>query len=122
MNEKIPACGLRIPNSATSMLSIQHDKIVPAKVAQTLGISLTEDIVMEPERHLKAVSDGSGKSGSWTMIFDTGLEVRLGGQSLISHFHFTALPNTTRPPMNGDSFKEIGVYHGRTSVTLEAKG
>jgi len=56
------------------------------------------------------------------MVFDTGLEARVNGRSLISHFLFQALPNASRPPQNGDGWQEINTYHGRKTPSLEAKG
>ncbi|CAK0803821.1 unnamed protein product [Prorocentrum cordatum] len=81
VNGELPACGHSLPNSVESMLRINHSSVVPPSAAETLSITLTEEIAEQPERHLRA-RDGSGAEGMWTMVYDTGFEVRVGGRSL----------------------------------------
>jgi len=105
----LPGCGHHTPNSVSVALTINHTEIVPPESAQKLEITLTEDIATEPQRHLIARS--GGKEGMWTMVFDTGLEARVGDKNLFAHFLFSELPNATGK--DGDNFNNIGEYIGR---------
>mmetsp|Transcript_31334 Transcript_31334/g.72711 ORF Transcript_31334/g.72711 Transcript_31334/m.72711 type:complete len:644 (-) Transcript_31334:34-1965(-) len=123
LHGRIPACGHSTPNSVATMIKINRSEVLPIRDAKEFRVTLTEEIVEEPVRHLKA-NGSDGAVGAWTMVFDTGLEVRVGGRSLAAHFLFEELPNATRSARNGDSWKEIGKYHGRMTspTTLEPKG
>jgi hypothetical protein len=58
----------------------------------------------------------------WTMVFDTGLEVRAGDRSYFSHFHFSELENASPPAKDGDNFQDIGQYLGRKGKFLAPMG
>jgi hypothetical protein len=120
VNGEIPGCGHHIPNSVEVALTINSTEVVPRSDAQTMQITLTEDISTEPQRHLIARSEGV--EGMWTMVFDTGLEARIGDKSLFSHFLFSEIPNASRPAQNGDNFKEVGKYFGRNGDELAPMG
>lgn len=75
---------------------------------------------MEPQRHLVARSGGD--EGMWTMVFDTGLEARIGGKSLFAHFLFSEMPGANPPGKNGDNFKNIAQYVGRENASIAPEG
>jgi hypothetical protein len=118
VNGSIPACGHHIPNSVDVALTINHTKIVPPDSAEKMEITLTEDIAMQPQRHLIARSNGV--EGMWTMIFDTGLETRIGDKSLFAHFLFAEMPEAQAK--DGDNFQDIAQYFGRTGAILAPSG
>eukprot|EP00747_Dinoflagellata_sp_TGD_P221441 gnl/TRDRNA2_/TRDRNA2_93272_c0_seq5.p1 gnl/TRDRNA2_/TRDRNA2_93272_c0~~gnl/TRDRNA2_/TRDRNA2_93272_c0_seq5.p1 ORF type:complete len:673 (+),score=94.18 gnl/TRDRNA2_/TRDRNA2_93272_c0_seq5:124-2142(+) len=122
LNGKIPSCGHSLPNTVEAMVKINRDEVVPPETAENFEVSLTEQIVKEPTRHLLARSGTT--VGMWTMVFDTGLEVRVGDRSLTAHFLFEPLPNASRAPQNGDNFESIGRYEGRSDhgERLDPKG
>eukprot|EP00421_Protoceratium_reticulatum_P017005 CAMPEP_0168389218 /NCGR_PEP_ID=MMETSP0228-20121227/16853_1 /TAXON_ID=133427 /ORGANISM="Protoceratium reticulatum, Strain CCCM 535 (=CCMP 1889)" /LENGTH=210 /DNA_ID=CAMNT_0008402489 /DNA_START=70 /DNA_END=699 /DNA_ORIENTATION=- len=123
VDHKIPECGHSTPNSVSAMLSINQTDVVPHSRETEVHVSLTEEIVTKPERHLRAAGTTAGENGSWTMVFDTGLEVRIGGVSLASHFYFEVMPNASRGPEDGDALRSIGEYHGRQgNATLAPMG
>mmetsp|Transcript_66738 Transcript_66738/g.123302 ORF Transcript_66738/g.123302 Transcript_66738/m.123302 type:complete len:662 (+) Transcript_66738:82-2067(+) len=126
MKGQIPACGHSIPNTVSAALNINRTAIVPPDTAEEFTVDLTEDIVESPRRQLRARhgTPPNMEVGMWTMVFDAGLEVRVGGRSLVAHFLFSALPNATRQPENGDNFEEIGKYLGRvdSNATMEPGG
>eukprot|EP00927_Polykrikos_kofoidii_P006866 TRINITY_DN12790_c0_g1_i1.p1 TRINITY_DN12790_c0_g1~~TRINITY_DN12790_c0_g1_i1.p1 ORF type:complete len:680 (-),score=111.79 TRINITY_DN12790_c0_g1_i1:151-2190(-) len=107
---RLPACGHSIPNTVTSMLAIKRDEIVPNGNATDVEVKLAEHILSDEPRRLQASSGTEG--GSWTMVFDTGFEVRVGSRSFASHFFFRAIDNTSKPA-NGDNWEQIGEYVGR---------
>lgn len=126
-NGRIPACGHSIPNAVKTMMAIKRDEILPTHDAEAFPVRLTEDIVTTPSRHLQAWHTGGGgitqgEAGNWTMVFDTGLEIRIGGRSLVAHFFFDKLPNAARQPANGDNWEHIGRYSGRDDVEIEPEG
>eukprot|EP00747_Dinoflagellata_sp_TGD_P221440 gnl/TRDRNA2_/TRDRNA2_93272_c0_seq4.p1 gnl/TRDRNA2_/TRDRNA2_93272_c0~~gnl/TRDRNA2_/TRDRNA2_93272_c0_seq4.p1 ORF type:complete len:679 (+),score=107.85 gnl/TRDRNA2_/TRDRNA2_93272_c0_seq4:124-2160(+) len=123
LDGKIPSCGHSYPNTVEAMLKIDRDKVVPPESAEDLEVTLTEQVAQQPQRHLLARSGAT--VGMWTMVFDTGMEVRVGDHSLTAHFLFEALPNASRAPKNGDNFESIGLYKGRNEQNgdrLDPKG
>mmetsp|Transcript_54766 Transcript_54766/g.146213 ORF Transcript_54766/g.146213 Transcript_54766/m.146213 type:complete len:605 (-) Transcript_54766:184-1998(-) len=110
---RLPACGHRIPNNVEGMLAINRSAVVPPDQVQVLNVTLTEDIISVPQRHLLAI-DGSGM-GMWTMVFDTGLEVRVAGKSLTAAFFFEPMQGATFH--NGDSWRDIAKFLGRANTT-----
>jgi len=120
---KLPGCGHHIPNNIESAIAINQTDIVPLKSAQKMDITFFEDITKTkeiPERHLIAKSNG--EQGMWTMVFDTGLEARVGGKSLFAHFLFNEADDSRRKPKNGDNFENIKEYDGRVASKLAPKG
>lgn len=115
LDHELLECGHSIPNTVESMLKIQRDEVVNKSTElPPIAVTLTEDIVESGEqRYLSASTAGGGKADMWTMVFDTGLEVRSGELSFAAHFHFAALPGATKTPMTGDSWQDIGEYVGR---------
>jgi len=111
---KVPGCGHHIPNNIESAIAINQTDIVPMKSAQKIDITLTEDITKTkeiPERHL--IAKTNGEQGMWTMVFDTGIEARVGGKSMFAHFLFLEAKDSSREPKNGDNFNNIKEYDGR---------
>lgn len=121
VKHRIPNCGHSTPNTVAAMLDINRSQVVPPSSETHFSVMLTEEIIEEPTRHLKATSKGAA-DGMWTMVFDTGLEVRVEGKSLIAHFLFEEMPNITRDAQNGDNWEEIGKFYGRMPTDIRPKG
>lgn len=116
----VPKCGHTAPNSITSALSLvganARDTNVGKKPRETLRVTLTDRIADSEEagvQHLVAVAS-DGRKGTWTMVFDEGFEVRLGGESYFAQFEFEQLPNATAH--NGDMLDKIGEFYGRAEA------
>merc|ERR1719159_1819380 len=89
-------------------------------VEQKLRVRLTQDIeesaaISGPRsQHMVAVDLDTGEKGSWTMVFDTGMEIRIKGHSLLFTFYFSLLDGVeTADAANGDVWTSIGEYEGR---------
>lgn len=124
LHATIPACGHHIPNNVIDAVKINASAEVPSSTSKTSRLTLTEDIVEDGPRRLRAF-DGSGKEGAWTMVFDEGFEVKMAGNlSLFAHFFFKPLAAAIRKPMHGDTWTDIALYKGRRSeaMELEPKG
>mmetsp|Transcript_40241 Transcript_40241/g.110654 ORF Transcript_40241/g.110654 Transcript_40241/m.110654 type:complete len:634 (-) Transcript_40241:159-2060(-) len=119
LSESVPACGHSIPNTVSSMLALNRTAVLPPSNATRLSVTLTENIATKPRRHLKVSGDDAGEDDSWTMVFDTGLEVRIGAQAFVAHFFFEELPNATGG--DGDSWNDIGKYIGRSQKNVGLK-
>jgi len=109
----LPSCGHSFPNTVASMLNLlgqePRQRLVPEK--ERFTVALTNRVKGDGrDRHLVAITS-DGREGSWTMIFDEGFEVRLGGQSYFAHFEFELLPGQT--PSEGDALDKIGAFYGR---------
>jgi len=117
MLNAIPSCGHHLPNNVVDMVKIQEGDIVHDE-QEVLKLKLTEDIVSEPERHLKVEVEGDTAQGNWTMVFDEGMEIRMGnGRSFFAHFRFEPMPGAV--PSNEGRWKDIAAYFGRKREAIE---
>lgn len=122
MLSAIPSCGHHVPNNVVDMIKIKEGDVVHGE-QEVLKLKLTEDIVSEPDRHLKVEVEGDDGQGNWTMVFDEGMEIRMGsGRSFFAHFHFEPMPGAV--PSNEGRWKDIATYLGRKreSIELEPTG
>jgi cathepsin C len=117
-------CGHSVPNTVESMLVLNRTAAVQP-FQQTLRLRLTQDIAVregedDPSRNLKMLAEDldTGEKGFWTMVFDTGFEVRIRDISMMYSFDFSLLPGVEiGEAATGDSWTKIGTYEGRSSET-----
>merc|ERR1719443_2641268 len=94
-------------------------------VTEKIRLRLTQDIAVregvdDVSRNLKMVAEDldTGDKGFWTMVFDTGFEVRIRDISMMYSFDFSLLPGVEMDEAaTGDSWTKIGTYEGRSSET-----
>lgn len=101
-------CGHSQPNNVASMLrvsSAEREKIVAVKEETT--VTLTHHV--EDNKLIALGKDG--QKGFWTMVFDEGFEVRLGGKRYFAQFGIELLKGQTSA--EGDMLDKIGAYYGR---------
>jgi cathepsin C len=121
---QMSSCGHTVPNTVESMLRLDRTAAVQP-VTEKLRLRLTQDIavregVEDPSRGLKMVAEDldTGEKGFWTMVFDTGFEVRIRDVSMMYSFDFSLLPGVEMDAAaTGDSWTKIGTYEGRSSET-----
>jgi cathepsin C len=123
------SCGHSVPNTVESMLKLNRTAAVP-DVVRTLRLRLTQDIDVRQKQEdvarslLMVVEDlDTHEKGSWTMVFDTGYEVRIGDISMMFTFDFSLLPGVkSEEAATGDSWTKIGSYEGREAAPTAPEG
>jgi len=115
----VNTCGHSVPNSVTAMVRANRTANL-GEVAQKLRVRLTQDVERAASwpaprsQHMIAEDLDTGEKGNWTMVFDTGFEVRIGDKSLMFTFLFSLLPGVKlNEAENGDVWTSIGEYQGR---------
>merc|ERR1719221_2558825 len=90
---------------------VRRGELVPQDQRESIDITLTDRVEGSGrDRRLLAIGP-DGRLGRWTMVFDEGIEVRLGSKSFFAHFEFELLPGQNAS--NGDMLDKIGAFYGR---------
>lgn len=105
----VQTCGHGQPNNVASMLKssmpAEREKLVAAK--EETVVTLTHHVEGD-----KLIALGkNGQKGSWTMVFDEGFEIRLGGKRFFAQFGIELLQGQNAS--EGDMLDKIGKYYGR---------
>eukprot|EP00746_Dinoflagellata_sp_MGD_P006729 gnl/MRDRNA2_/MRDRNA2_113243_c0_seq1.p1 gnl/MRDRNA2_/MRDRNA2_113243_c0~~gnl/MRDRNA2_/MRDRNA2_113243_c0_seq1.p1 ORF type:complete len:561 (+),score=119.14 gnl/MRDRNA2_/MRDRNA2_113243_c0_seq1:93-1775(+) len=105
------SCGHSMPNTVKSTLDVGGEEQQKKQVAEVDRVKITLTHHVEDGK-LLAFGE-KGEKGSWTMMFDEGLEVRLGDRSYFAHFQLSLLPG--KEAHEGDNLEVIGQYFGRVA-------
>jgi len=102
-------CGHSQPNNLASMLRVsspaEREKLVINK--EEVIVTLTHHV--EGDKLIALGKDG--EKGTWTMVFDEGFEIRLGGKRYFAQFGIELLKGQNAS--EGDMLDKIGKYYGR---------
>jgi len=130
-SKKLETCGHAVPNSVKGILQQKNNTAAlvgktPVEYVVTL-LDKVADGSPSPKRQGKhmVARDSAGQLGTWTIVFDEGVEIRMGDRTFFTFFSFDLLPGVDMSRANdGDNWEHIGKYHSQNSSTarLAPKG